>query len=419
MQCTNKLLLSNKTADLSMLKIVDKKIISTSVLLLSIVSLFTDMASEMLYPIMPLFLKNIGYSVLLIGIIEGVAEAVAGISKGYFGTLSDSRGKRLPYVQLGYSLSAVSKPLMALFISPAWVLTTRIIDRIGKGIRTGARDALLSDEATLHTKATVFGFHRSMDTIGAVLGPFVALVYLYFYPANYRTLFLLAFAPGIVAVVATFLLKEKKQKNAIKSTSSSINFSFTKYWKTSSSGYKKLVIALLIIALVNSSDAFLLLQLKQLGMQDSAIIGMYILYNVVYALSAYPLGKLADKIGLKKIFITGWVLFVLVYVGFAFNTNIWLAILLMLLYGLYAAATEGIAKAWISNIVAPTETATALGTFSGYQSIASMLASILAGFIWFKFGATYCFLLTATVVAIVILWMLTKYFKIQILFTKN
>jgi MFS family permease len=412
MQCTNKLLLSNKSADIYMLKTANKKIISTPVLLLSVVSLFTDMASEMLYPIMPLFLKNIGYSVLLIGIIEGVAEAVAGISKGYFGTLSDSRGKRLPFVQLGYSLSALSKPLMALFISPAWVLTTRIIDRIGKGVRTGARDALLSDEATPQTKATVFGFHRSMDTIGAVLGPFVALVYLYFYPANYRTLFLLAFAPGIVAVVATFLLKEKKQKNVIKSTSSSINFSFTKYWKTSSSSYKKLVITLLIIALVNSSDAFLLLQLKQLGMQDSAIIGMYILYNVVYALSAYPLGKLADNIGLKKIFITGWALFVLVYVGFAFNTNIWLAILLMLLYGLYAAATEGIAKAWISNIVTPTKTATALGTFSGYQSIASMLASILAGFIWYKFGATYCFLLTATVVAIVILCMLTKYFKI-------
>ena len=415
MQCTNKLLFSNKSADLYMLKIVRKKIISTPVLLLSIVSLFTDMASEMLYPIMPIFLQSIGYSVLLIGIIEGVAEAVAGFSKGYFGTLSDGTGKRLPFVKIGYALSAFSKPLMALFLNPAWVLTTRIIDRIGKGVRTGARDALLSDEATPQTKATVFGFHRSMDTIGAVLGPLLALVYLYFYPTAYRTLFLLAFAPGLLAIVATFLIKEST-KNTVVNTSKTVTpFLLTHYWKKSDARYKKLVTVLLLIAVVNSSDAFLLLQLKQIGMQDSIIIGVYILYNAVYAICAYPLGKLADGIGLKKIFIFGLLLFVLVYTGFAFNNTVWVAVLLMLIYGVYAACTEGIAKAWISNVVAPTETATALGTFGGLQSIASMLASIIAGCIWYKLGATYCFLLTAIVVCLVIIYLLTKHFNNNIL----
>ncbi|MGZ5286000.1 MAG: MFS transporter, partial [Flavisolibacter sp.] len=145
-------------------------------------SLLTDTASEMLYPIMPLYLKTIGFSIVLIGILEGVAEATAGISKGYFGKLSDTSGRRVPFVQIGYAFSAISKPMMAAFIHPLWIFFTRTIDRFGKGIRTGARDAILSDEATPRTKAKVFGFHRSMDTLGAVLGPALALLYLYYNP---------------------------------------------------------------------------------------------------------------------------------------------------------------------------------------------------------------------------------------------
>ena len=148
------------------------------------VSLLTDTASEMLYPIMPIYLKSIGFSIILIGVLEGIAEATAGLSKGYFGKLSDLSGKRVPFVQFGYALSAVSKPMMAIFTFPIWIFLARTIDRIGKGIRTGARDAILSDEATPATKGKVFGFHRSMDTLGAVLGPLLALLYLYFYPST-------------------------------------------------------------------------------------------------------------------------------------------------------------------------------------------------------------------------------------------
>ena len=187
------------------------KNITRSIWILSLISLFTDMASEMLYPIMPIFLQSIGFSVLFIGILEGLAEAVAGLSKGYFGRRSDLSGKRVPFVQLGYALSAISKPLMALFFQPFWVFFLRTLDRLGKGIRTGARDALLSDEASTATKAQVFGFHRSMDTLGAVLGPTLALVYLYFYPAQYRVLFVAAFVPGVLAIFASFLLREKKE----------------------------------------------------------------------------------------------------------------------------------------------------------------------------------------------------------------
>ncbi|MBS1975561.1 MAG: MFS transporter, partial [Bacteroidetes bacterium] len=166
--------------------------ITRTIWLLSLVSLFTDMASEMLYPVMPVYLKSIGFSVLFIGVLEGLAEATAGLSKGYFGRLSDNSGKRVPFVQAGYGLSAIAKPMLALFVYPLWIFFSRTLDRLGKGIRTGARDAILSDEATSETKGKIFGFHRSLDTLGAVIGPLLAVLYLYFFPGHYKSLFLLA-----------------------------------------------------------------------------------------------------------------------------------------------------------------------------------------------------------------------------------
>ena len=368
--------------------------------------MFTDIASEMLYPIMPLFLKQIGFTVIFIGVLEGIAEAVAGLSKPYFGKLSDSKGKRLPFVQLGYALSAISKPMMALFVFPVWIFFARTIDRLGKGIRTGARDALLSDEATAATKATVFGFHRSMDTLGAVIGPALALVYLYFYPTDYKTLFLIAFAPGIIAIICTLFIKEKPNPlNPKRLTTKPLN-PFA-YWKTSTTQYKKLVTGLLIFALFNSSDVFLLLKMKESGLSDTAVIGVYIFYNFIYALLAYPAGVIADKLGLKKVFVFGLIIFTVVYTGFAFNSNTLVFIVLFALYGLYAAATEGITKAWISNIAGKNETATAIGTYSGFQSIAALLASTICGLLWYNFGGMVTFLITAIVTLLVIIYLST------------
>lgn len=383
------------------------KYITKTVWVLSIVSLLTDTASEMLYPIMPIYLKTIGFSVVLIGILEGIAEAVAGLSKGYFGKLSDSKGKRAPFVQVGYAFSAVSKPMMAMFIYPLWIFFARTIDRFGKGIRTGARDAILSDEATPQTKGKIFGFHRSMDTFGAVLGPTAALIYLYFNPDDYRTLFYIAFLPGLFAVIASFFLKEKKRK--LGNPKSSVPFfSFLNYWKESPVVYKKLVIGLLIFTLFNSSDVFLLLKAKEAGLDDSAVIGVYIFYNLIYALAAFPIGIIADKIGLKTIFVSGLFVFSLVYLGMAIFSELYIFFILFFLYGIYAAATEGISKAWISNISDSKDTATAIGTFTGLQSICTMLASSLTGVIWFEFGATVAFLSTAIVTGIVIVYFLVK-----------
>ncbi len=379
------------------------KAITRTVWVLSFVSLFTDMASEMLYPIMPIYLKSIGFSIVLIGVLEGVVEATAGLSKGYFGKLSDSTGKRMPFVQWGYALSALSKPLMAIFIFPAWVFFVRTIDRIGKGLRTGARDAILSDEATKETKGKVFGFHRSMDTIGAVLGPLFALIYLQYHPADYQTLFYIAFIPGLLAVGCALLMKDKNVQPKKANIKISF-FSFLGYWKNSPVMYRKLILGLLAFTLFNSSDIFLLLKAKEAGIKDTAVISIYIFYNIVCVLFAYPLGILADKIGLKKIFISGLFIFAIVYASMAYSTLPYQFYIIFFLYGIYAAATDGISKAWISNIAAKEDTATAIGTYTAFQSICTMIASSLAGVIWYKFGSSVTFILSAIMVALVTLY---------------
>ena len=365
--------------------------------------MFTDIASEMLYPIMPVYLKSIGFSVLLIGILEGIAEAMAGLSKGYFGKMSDQSARRLPFVQIGYALSAISKPMMALFAYPLWIFFARTVDRLGKGIRTGARDALLSDESTHANKGKVFGFHRSMDTVGAVIGPALALVFLYFNPGNYIYLFYLAFIPGILSVLATFLLKESNK--SLSKKISRVRFSeLISYWNSSPVLYKKVSAGLLFFTLFNSSDIFLLLMVKQAGMTDTFVIGVYIFYNLVYAMFAYQAGRLADKIGLKKVLIFGFTLFAIVYTGMAWSQHIYIYLILFALYGIYAAATEGISKAWISNISSKEDTATAIGTYAGFQSIFAMPASVIAGFLWFNFGAEVAFGTTAVMTLVVVIY---------------
>lgn len=379
--------------------------ITRTVWVLSFISLFTDTASEMLYPVMPVYLKAIGFSALLIGILEGVAEATAGLSKGYFGKLSDERGRRAPFVQLGYALSAVAKPLLAVSVQPLWVFLVRTTDRLGKGIRTGARDAILSDEATPATKGKVFGLHRSMDTLGAVLGPLVALAYLHYNPGNYQTLFIIAFLPGVLAIGLSLLLRDKNAGGP--SSNKGVSFLATfRYWKESPTTYKTVLRGLLLFALFNSSDVFLLLKVKEAGADDQTVISVYIFYNLVYALAAFPLGMLADKIGLKKVFMLGTVLFALVYLGMGISDNIRVYYMLFFVYGLYAAATEGVARAWLSNISDKRDTATAIGTYTSFQSICALLASSIAGWIWFAFGAQVTFLLTALIAFLVVVYFL-------------
>lgn len=381
------------------------KIFTRTIWILSFVSLFTDIASEMLYPVMPIYLKTIGFTALWIGILEGVAEAVVGISKGYFGKLSDEKGKRLPFIKLGYFLSSISKPLMAIFTYPVWILFVRSTDRLGKGIRTSARDAMLSDESSKENKGKVFGLHRAMDTLGAAIGPLLALVFLFFYPGQYKLLFFIAFAPGLIGVALTFIVKEKQKVPEPKISKGNF-FSYFSYWKTAKTNYKKLTVGLLFFTLFNSSDVFLLLMAKNMGISDLHIIGVYVFYNLVYALFAYPMGSMADKIGMRPTFIIGLLLFVIVYGGIIFVQNEMMLYVLFFIYGLYAAATDGVSKAWISKIVPSSETATAIGFYGSCASFATLFASSIAGLLWVSFSPDVTFSVAAVGVLFVTLYFL-------------
>ncbi|MBS3915062.1 MAG: MFS transporter [Bacteroidetes bacterium] len=365
------------------------KVLNRTIVILSFVSLGTDMASEMLYPVMPVYLRHIGFSVFFIGILEGIAEATAGLSKGYFGNLSDLWGKRLPFVKLGYFLSAVTKPLMVLFQQASWVLGVRTLDRLGKGMRTAPRDAMLSDASAAGKKATVFGFHRAMDTIGAILGPVSALIWLWFFPGDYLWLFLLAFIPGIISVGLLWTLKEVPRVKSVKRASF---FSFVSFFRNSNPEFKRVAGTLLFFAIFNSSDVFLLLKMKDAGFADHVVIGFYIFYNLIYALAAYPLGKMADRISPKRLIMAGLFFFILAYAGLGVFSSFPAIAACMLAYGLFAACTEGQVKAWLSEVCDKGKTATALGSFLSFQSICLLIASWVTGLLWWKFGATVALL---------------------------
>jgi MFS family permease len=368
--------------------------ITRTIFVLSVVSLLNDVGTEMLYPVMPLFLTSIGFSTIAIGVLEGVAQAVSGFGSMYFGRVSDLVQKRKPFVELGYLFTASSKLILAVSKFPAFVFVARSIDRLGKGVRTGARDAILSSETTPENKGKVFGFHSAMDTVGAAIGPAIALLLLVWFPHQYQKIFLIAFVPGLLSVFLTFFIIEKK-RNKQTSTSKPTLAGYFSYWKQAPKNYLQVVTGLIFFGLMNSADFFLLLKIKASGFSDLQVIEAYIFYNIVYAFGSYPLGGLGDKIGLKRVLIFGLIIFSIVYGGMAVTNSYLVIIILFFIYGLYAAATDGITKALLSNLVPKTETASAIGFYNGCNAIAALFASIIAGWLWKAYSVEAAFLFSA------------------------
>ncbi len=366
------------------------KNISRQVYVLGLISFFTDFASEMLYPIVPLFLTvTLGASMAVVGIIEGIAAITAGVLKGYFGLLSDKIGKRSIFVKWGYGLSAIVKSLPGIFPFISSVIFYRTVDRIGKGIRTAPRDALLSAEAKENSGA-VFGFHRGMDTLGAVIGPLVALLILYFIPGDYRIIFLVAIIPSISAIYLTFKVKDP---NSIKKSVHKKHYKA--FWEQAPAGYKKLLLLITLFSLANSSDVFLILKSKAVSGSDTTAILGYVFYNFIYAVLSYPIGILSDKFGKKNIFTFGILVFSIVYFGFASSPGFLIIWALFALYGLYSASTEGVSKAWISDLIKPEFQGTAMGLFTLVTSLALMFGSLIAGILWDLYGVQFPFFLSA------------------------
>jgi MFS family permease len=355
--------------------------IPRSVWVLSLVSFFTDISSEMLYPVMPVYLKSIGFTFIGIGVLEGIAEAVAGLSKIYFGRISDRKGNYNQWVSIGYSHSFVSKLLLAISSNIYIVFASRLIDRIGKGIRTAPRDALLSLSSTKTNEAGLFAFHRSFDTLGAALGPLIALFILFKLPGDYKTLFTLATIPAFIGVLFTFLIKKAGKSN--NPTIKKLGIIDVLQGKgIQSPHYMRSIAPILIFAVINSSDAFLLLKLKDAGWEDTHVILAYITYNILYALLAWPAGIIADKIGIKIMLIVGLIFFSLTYLGFAFLQGAGWYYLLFVCYSIYAACMESNSKAFLSKFLNKNEKAGGLGFAAGWQSIALLTASTWTGIMW-------------------------------------
>ena len=375
-----------------------KSKIPRQVFILGMVSLFTDIASEMLYPVTPIFLTAVlGSSMAVVGIIEGIAEFIAGLLKGYFGNLSDKVGKRSVFIVIGYGLSAISKPLPGIFQNIPTVLFSRVADRTGKGIRTAPRDALLGSYSNGNSGA-VFGFHRAMDTLGAAIGPVAALVLLHYFPNNFQLIFLLAFIPSVIAVMLTMLVKDKPIELKLRSRKN-----YSSFWKSAPKSYKRLLVLITLFSLINSSDVFLILKSRDISDSSTLAIFGYIFYNLIYAASSYPLGGLSDKFGKRKIFSIGLIIFSLVYFGFALVPDIKFIWILFALYGIYAASTEGISKAWVSDLIPDEQRGSAIGLLTMLSSFSVMIGSFLTGILWDQFGSSVPFLVSAVVSFIIAL----------------
>jgi MFS family permease len=358
------------------------KKVPKNVFILGFVSFFNDVASEMIYPIVPIFLTSVLHvPVSVVGLIEGIAEATASIMKFVFGYVSDIVAKRKIFVEGGYSLSAISKALMGLAYSWPFVLFARFLDRFGKGVRTSARDALLLQNTTSQNKGFIFGFHRAMDSAGAVVGPLIALILLYFLQENIRLVFFLAFIPSVIGVILLIVfVKEKKKINDGK------KFSFSFKWKDLNPKFKFFLLISLIFALGNSSDVFLILRAQNLGLTTILVTLAYVFYNVSQTIFSTPAGSLADRIGARRVYGVGLLIFAAVYIAFAMiNDPIWVWVIFPI-YGIYIAFTDGVSKAYISQYIDEKESGTYFGIYQTGIALSAFFASFFSGILWTQFG---------------------------------
>lgn len=354
-----------------------------NVIILGIVSFLTDISTEMVYPLIPLYLvSKLGASPAIVGIIEGIAESTASLLRVFSGYISDLVGRRKPLAILGYGSSTIGK--IFLYISNSWglVLVGRWIDRFGKGIRTAPRDALIADSTDPTKRGSAFGLHRAMDTLGAAIGVLLAYYFFTRFSGDYSRVFLYSLIPAFLGVIALFFVRETKKIKDSRASKPVLK------WSILDKRLKGFLIVTLIFTLGNSSNQFLLLRAKNLGFNDATVLLLYLVYNLVYMVFAYPAGRLSDRIGRKRIIVIGYLFYGLVYLGFALVGKADYLWLLFGLYGIYIGLTEGVQKALISDI-APVETrATLIGLHATLEGIGLLPASFIAGLLWNTISAS-------------------------------
>jgi MFS family permease len=349
--------------------------LSHNVRVLSGVSFFQDAASEMLYPVLPLFITGVlGAPPAVVGLIEGLAEGTASILKVVSGWLAD-RMRRKPLIAVGYSLSSVSKLLIGFAYAWPLVLVARVADRTGKGIRGAPRDALIADDTEQADRGRAFGFHRAADTFGAVVGPLIGLALYFAIGQKMRPLFFIAFIPAAISVGLVVFVRERPRTHHERATAIAARGG------PLPRPYRRVVAFLTIFGLVNFTDALLLLRAKELGFGFAGVVLVYTLYNLTYSLLSYPAGTWSDRVPRRKVFAAGIAVFAVAYFGLGVITSAAWVWVLLPVYGAYTALTDGVSRAWVADL-APDATGTALGTYAGLSGIASIVAGVWAGLAW-------------------------------------
>ncbi len=364
----------------------------TNVWVLSAASFLTDVSSEMLNNLLPLFLYNVlGVGTAIIGLIDGIAETTASLVKIYSGVFSDRIGKRKPLTISGYLLSTLAKPFLYLATSWGWVLGVRFVDRIGKGIRTAPRDALLAGSVSTEQRGFAFGLHRASDTAGAFTGLGIAAYLIWINQAGkaqltqatFQWVVLASILPAALAVL--ILVIGARDVEATKTANSIVpTFRFT--WNNLDRRIKAFILVIALFTLGNSSDAFIILRSQERGLSVLQILGMLLTFNAIYTLLSSPAGALSDRIGRKGLILAGWTIYGLVYLCLAFAKTGFQVWLFFSLYGIYYALTEGTARAYIADLVSQDQRGGAYGLFHAAIGLASLPASLIAGILWQGIG---------------------------------
>ncbi len=390
-----------------------------NIIILGIVSLLTDVSSEMVYPLIPLYLTSarIGATPAIVGLIEGTSESVASLLRVFSGYWSDRVQRRKPLTVLGYVSSAIGKVL--LYLSSSWplVFSGRLTDRFGKGIRTAPRDALIADSADPGRYGNAFGLHRALDTLGASLGVILAYVFFVSYHDDFSTIFAIAVIPAVLGVVALFFVRERSALHAPTNAAAAGNgaqgprtawwHNIGERWNALDQRLKLFLLIVFLFALGNSSNQFLLLRAKNQGYSDAIVILLYLVFNLVYALTSWPVGRLSDRVGRKALLVLGYLTYGIVYLGFALATPLQLWGLFAT-YGLYVAFTEGVEKALVADIAPLDLRATLIGLHATFVGVGLLPASLVAGLLWDTVGpaAPFYFGGALGILAAIALWRL-------------
>jgi MFS family permease len=369
-----------------------------NIIIVGFVSLFTDLSSQMVFPVVPLFLLSLGASAWVVGLVEGAAETTASLLKVFSGYWSDKIKRRKPFVFAGYGLSSLTKPLFAFAQTWPFVLFFRVIERVGKGVRDAPRDAIVAESVDASIRGKAYGFQRAMDGVGSFSGAIIAVILLPLF--GYRELFLIAFFPGLIAVLFILFIKEKREQQTPQKR---VATPFRVSMKRLPRNLQIFIVVSALFALANFGYAFLILKAKNIGFSDNVTLLLYVLFYVVYTLFTIPAGMLSDKIGRKPVLMLGYVLFAATAVCLLFTSQLSMLVFVFIVYGIFFGLIDGVQRAFVVDLAPSDLKGTALGTFHTATGLIALPAGVIAGTLWdtispeatflFALGLSLCSLL--------------------------